>query len=90
MRHASLPILVVVAFVGFCGTAGAQDRSRTVAPAAPIEGNPQDRTAKAVPPSDSELLAQCIVREQADHTGLSAKEAEANCRERLTRKGPPR
>lgn len=60
------------------------------APASPITGDPQDKTSRPRSPTDSEVLAQCIAREQADHTGMSAKEAASACRQQLTPKRPPK
>jgi hypothetical protein len=81
---------VLIALAGGVGPALADDRSPPAAPASPITGDPQDKTSRPRSPTDSEVLAQCIAREQADHTGMSAKEAASACRQQLTRKRPPK
>jgi hypothetical protein len=48
-----------------------------------VQGHPNERHPHTRTPTDAQAIAACIVREQADHTGMSKAEAEAACRARL-------
>jgi hypothetical protein len=51
---------------------------------APVTQQPPVRDSRASRPgSDAEVLKACVIREQADHTGMSQAEARKNCREQL-------
>ncbi len=48
-----------------------------------LQGQPTDRQQHAKTPTDAQVMAACIVREQADHTGMSKSEATAACKQHL-------
>lgn len=50
-----------------------------------LQGHPNERQRHDKTPTDAQILAECIVREQADHTGMSKSDAEAACRQHLAR-----
>ena len=52
-----------------------------------LRGHPNDRQPHAKTPTDAQVMAECVVREQADHTGMPKSEAAAACRKRLAPKG---
>ncbi len=52
-----------------------------------LQGHPNERGAHAKAPSDAQVIAECALRKQADHAGMSKAEAEASCRQNPALKG---
>ncbi len=66
--------------------AGAQNTAQPPS----VPGSPPKSGHPARPPSDRQLMKECVIRERADRTGMSAAEARKKCQEELkSRKAKP-
>lgn len=82
-------LLGLAVFLGVGGTVlGQPSAGEQKSP--PLQGNPNDQSPHSKAPTNAQALAECVIREQADHTGMPKSEAETACRQRLATKGQQR